>query len=170
MLIRILAAAFLFLTLTGCILQSRKPIFSDEQGELILAPYGSRFESYSIDGGNWKKDEETISFTPANRHYVASDGKSDFTVTFAAIGGTWWAMQGQEKGNPANYYLADTQKGEVFFYPLTCKQLQDTAKFGDFIEFKGDDCFVKDGADTAAMFKALAAEPRQPGLKLVPLP
>ena len=170
MLTRFLAAVFLCLALTGCILQSKEPLFTDSQGELMLAAYGSRFASYSLDNGIWKKDEETISFTPAGKHYSASDGKTDFTVTFAAIGGSWWAMQGQEKGKPANYYLADAQNGEIFFHPLACKQLQDSAKFGDFIYFKDDDCFVKNGVDTAAMFKSLAAERRQPGMKLVPLP
>lgn len=169
MLTRILAAVILCLALTGCILQSKEPLFTDAQGELMLAKYGSSFASYSLDNDNWKKDEETISFTSTNRHYVASDGKTDFTVTFAAIGGSWWVMQGQEAGKSANYYLADAQSGEIFLYPLACKQLQDSGKFGAFIDFKDDDCFVKDGVDAAAMFKSLAAEPRKPEMKLVPL-
>ena len=165
-----LIAVILCFGLSGCILQSEKPLFTDEQGELMLKAYGSRFASYSLDNGIWKKDEGTISFTPTGQHYTASDGKTDFSVTFAAIGGSWWAMQGQEAGKPPNYYLADTREGEVLFYPLACKELQGSAKFGAFIDFKDDDCFVKEGVDAMAMFKSLVAKPPPVGMKLVPLP
>jgi hypothetical protein len=163
-------AVILCLSLRGCILQSRVPLFTDEQGELMLKDYGGRFASYSLDDGIWKKDAETISFTATNKHYIASDGKTDFSVTFAAIEGSWWAMQGQEAGKLANYYLADARKGEIFFYPLACKQLQDSAKFGNFIDFRGDDCFVKEGVDAMTMFKSLATAPPPAGMKLVPVP
>ncbi len=164
---RFFITAVFCLALTGCILQSEEPLFSDELGELILAQYGSRFASYSLDGGVWKRDDEDISFMPVKQHYVASDGKNSFDVTFAANAGSWWVMQVQEADKPS-YLLADVQDGELFLYPLSCLPLRERGKFGDVIEFKGDDCFVKDGVKTAAMFTALAAEFDDPSLKLVP--
>ncbi len=167
---RCIAAIFLCLALSGCILQSKEPLFSDEQGELILETYGNRFATYSLEGNNWKKDDETISFAPVDKHYVMSIGNDKLIVTFAAIDVSWWAIQGQEEGKSFNYYLADAQNGEVLLYPLACTELQDAAKFGNFIDFKDSDCFVKNSVDAAAMFKALAAEPRQAKMKLVPVP
>jgi hypothetical protein len=167
---QLLAAAVLCFCLSGCILQSKEPLFTDEQAELALKDYGNRFASYSRDGGIWKKDAETISFTAINKHYTASDGKTDFIVTFVPIGASWWAMQGQEAGKPPNYYLADAREEEVLFYPLACKELRNAGIFGDFIDFKDDDCFIKDGVDAIAMFKSFTAAPPPVGMKLVPLP
>lgn len=173
--IQFLVAAVSCLALSGCILQSKEPLFTDEQGELMLAKYGSRFASYSLDNGNWKKDEETISFTPVNEHYVASIGDDKLTVTFVGLSQSWWAVQGQEEGKPFNYYLAYARSEGIFLYPLGCKELQDAAKFGSFIDFKDGDCtvkdgVVKDGALALAMMFKLSKEPGEPEKKLVPLP
>lgn len=167
---RFLAAIIVCLTLTGCILQSKTPLFTDEQGELILATYGRHFATYSLDGGSWKKDEGMIGLTPASKHYVMAEGKTTVAITFAAIADSWWVMQVQEAGKPVSYSLVDAQKGEIFLHPLNCGLLRKSGKFDGFITFEGEDCSVKDGADATAMFKSLAAEPRQPDMKLVPLP
>ncbi len=170
MLTRFLAAAFLAFALTGCILESKEPLFSDEQGELILAPYGNRFATYSLDSGVWKKDEGAINVTPENKHYVMAEGKVAVAITFTAVADSWWVMQAHEAGKPASYSLVDARKGELLLYPLNCKPLRESGKFNGFMAFEGEDCVVRDGVDTAAMFTLLAGEPGPSRMKLVPLP
>ncbi|MGH6906883.1 MAG: hypothetical protein ACREDX_03390 [Aestuariivirga sp.] len=136
----------------------------------MLASLGSRFASYSWDNGNWKEDKETIGFTAEGRHYVVSDDRSRFTITFAAIATSWWAMQAEEKGKSITYSLIEAKDGALLLYPLSCKPLHESGKFEDFIAFNDDDCFVKDGVDKLQMFKALATQPGQPNMKLVLLP
>jgi len=167
---RFLTTAILCLALTGCILQSKEAVFLDEQGELMLGVYGNRFATYSLDGGVWKKEEGTISVTPENNHYVIAESTVAVVITFAAISGSWWAMQAQEAGKPVSYSLISAGKDELLLYPLNCGPLRLSGKFNAYISFDGEDCTVKAGADTGAMFKALAAEPGQSRMKLVPLP
>ncbi len=170
MLIRILTAVFLCLSLSGCVLESKKPIFAEADGKLLLASYGTRFASYSLTGGNWSKEEETLSFIAEGQHYVASDGKVKIDVNFVNVSGNWWVVQVQESGKPANYAMAEAQNDEIFIYPLACKTMREQGGFERFVDFKDDDCIVREGADTAAMFAALVAKPATADMKLVPLP
>ena len=163
------AALLLFLALTGCVLQSAVPVFSASDGEPLLKDYGLHFASYSLDKGVWVKEADTIDFTARARHYEATTGDSAMDVTFANIGGSWWAMQAVEKDKGAVYALIEVKGGELFVHPVACKPLLQSAKFGDFIAFKNDDCFVKDGIDAMAMFRALAADPGISDMKLVPV-
>ena len=118
MLTRFFAAVVLCFSLSGCVLQSEQPIFTDADSRLLLASYGTRFASYTSTGGNWSKEEETLSFTAEGQHYVASDGKVKIDVNFANISGDWWVVQVQEGGKPPNYALAEAQNGGIFIYPL----------------------------------------------------
>jgi len=167
---RFLAAVFLCFALSGCILQSKEPLFSDAEGELLLAPYGGRFATYSLEGDNWERDEGTIGLIPTAKHYVITEGKTAVSITFAALSGSWFVMQAEETGKPASYTLVDAQKGELLLHPLNCEPLRKSGKHGDAITFDGEDCTIKPGADTAAMFKSLAAEMGPARMKLVPLP
>ena len=170
MLTRLFAAVVLCLSLSGCVLQSEQPIFSDADSKLLLASYGTRFASYTLAGGNWSKEEEILSFSAEGQHYVATDGKVKIDVNFVNISGDWWVVQVQEGGKPPNYALAEAQNGGIFIYPLACKAMREQGGFERFVNFKNDDCIVREGADTAAMFAALVAEPGTADMKLVPLP
>ena len=167
---RFFAAVFLCLFLTGCILQSKEPLFSDAEGELLLTAYGSRFATYSLEGNSWKRDEGTIDLIPTSKHYVMAEGKTAVSITFAAISGSWFVMQAEETGKPASYTLVDAQKSELLLHPLNCEPLRKSGKHGDAVIFDGEDCTIKPGADTSAMFKSLAAEMGPAKVKLVPVP
>jgi hypothetical protein len=169
MLKRLAVVAFLSVLLSGCILQSREPLFDDADGSLLLKDYGTRFASYTFTGAEWKKEDDTITFTAEQHHYIAGDGKSEVPVTFVQLGGDWWVMQGVEVGKPTAYLLAQARMGEVLFYPLTCKSLQEAGGFEDTVSFEGDDCFIRDGTDVLALFATLAASPGKPSTKLVPI-
>jgi len=167
---RFFVAIFLCLALTGCILQSQEPLFSDEQGELVLASYGNQFATYSLEGDAWQRDEGTITFTPTGKRYVLTENKTSVAVTFAAVEGSWFVLQAEETGKPVSYTLLQAQKGELLLHPLNCEPLHKSGKYEGAITFDGEDCTIKPGADTAALFKSLAADRGPARMKLVPVP
>lgn len=146
MLIRLVTALLLGLALSGCILQSKEPLFSDEHGQLVLASYGTRFATYSLEGDVWERDEGAIILTPAANHYILSENRTSVAVTFAAIGGAWFVMQAEETGKPASYTLLEKQEGELLLHPLNCEPLGKSGKHKDAIAFEGEDCTIKPGA------------------------
>lgn len=170
MLSRLSAAILICLALTGCILQSKAPLFSDADGEMILAGMGTDFTPYSFSNGQWTKEDDIIRFTPAGGHYVATDGKSSIDITFSKLSGGFYVLQAVEKDKPTVYGLVELGKGEIVFHPLTCTALRETGSFASYVTFKDDDCMVKDDADTGAMFAAMAADPVPSPSKLVAIP
>lgn len=154
--------------LGGCVLESKTPIIATDAGEALLDGYGLSFVSYGLRDGEWRKDNETFQFVPKGHHYEVSSGGDTMDIAFAKLDGSWWVMQAQEPGKQATYVLVDARKAELFLYALACKPLKDAGKYDSYIAFKDDDCVVKDGADTTALFKAIAADPGPQTAKIVP--
>jgi hypothetical protein len=168
MLSRILTAFLLSLLLSACVLQSEVPIITAAEGEPLLKDYGLHFGSYSLENGVWKKEQDTITFTIEGKHYTAKTGDSSLDIAFQNISGAWWMMQAVEKDKGATYLLVEAKPSELLVYPVSCSALDKAGKFGDSVEFKGDDCFVKTGADAKALFNAVLTMPGPSEMKLVP--
>jgi hypothetical protein len=166
---RAITAGVLALALSGCILQSKSPLFTDAQAQLALAKYGT-LATYEKSGNDWKRSSDQISFTPTANHYIAKAGKSELEISFVPIDGNWWALQAVEAARPATYVLVDAEARELLFYPIACKDLKDGGKFADAIAFVDSDCFVKPGADYKALFKSLTSTPGEASAKLVSTP
>ena len=66
--------------------------------------------------------------------------------------------------------LIKAEPKELLVYSLECKILGELGKFENDIEFKESSCFVKEGADKAALFKALIGNASEPSSKLVSEP
>src|SRR5438874_510331 len=155
MLSRILTAFILTLFLSACVLQSEVPVIAASDGEPLLKDYGLHFANYSMENGAWKKEQDSITFIIEGTHYTAKTGDSSLDITFQNISGAWWAMQAVEKDKGATYLLVEAKPSELLVYPAACEPLKKSGKFGQFIDFKDDDCFVKSGANAKEMFKAL---------------
>lgn len=168
MLGRIIVISLFVLALGGCVLQSKTPFIAADAGEALLDSYGLKFVSYGLSKGNWKRDNETFIFVPEGRHYRITAGKDSLDIAFKKLEGNWWILQAEEAGKQPVYSLVDAQKAELFLYPMACKPLKDAGTYDAWIEFKGDDCIIKDGVDTAALFKAFAADPGPQTSKIVP--
>jgi hypothetical protein len=156
------------LLLTGCVLQSETPLVSDSDGTLALQDLGARFASYSQHGTSWEKDDDVLSFKAEGHHYLGSDGQSTITVTFMAVKPGLWAVQGEEPGKPASYMIAERRDDALYLAPIACEPLAKAGTFAALVEFKGDDCYAKPGADAASLFAAAAALDLPETLKLVP--
>ena len=154
--------------LSGCILGSKNPLFAEAEAKLLLADYPNP-AAYERNNGVWEKINEPVVFTPQVSHYVMKPepGDPEVQISFVPIEGPWWVLQANEPEKPATYVLIKAEPKELLIYPLTCTMLKESGKFGNDIEFKDSDCFVKEGADKMALFKALIGNASEPSSKLV---
>ena len=158
MLKRIATLAVLGLALGGCYLQSKTPVIPANGGELLLKDYGDRFVSYSLKGDKWESDGDIVTFTAKGDHYEGSDGKDTFEVALARIKGPWWlGQQTHEDKSGYDYALVEALPKDLLIHVVDCNDLKKAGGFDSLVEFQKDDCFVKEGADTVALLKALVA-------------
>jgi hypothetical protein len=101
------------LLLSGCVLESAEPLIPDAEAELVLGAGTSRYAPYSLHDGVWKKEDGQFTFTAEGNHYRATDGKSEVIFTFKTISGRLTALQTQEEGKHASYYLAEHQDNDI---------------------------------------------------------
>ena len=166
---RVILLSLLAFGLSGCILETKKPLFADADAKLLLADYPN-LAAYERDDGGWKKSDDPLSFTPEASHYLVKSGSSDMQIFFVPIEGPWWILQGTESTGPTSYVLVKAEPKELLVYSLDCKSLKDAGKYGNDIDFVDSDCFVKEGADKAALFKSLTGFVKEPSTKLVSEP
>ena len=165
---RMIFLGLLAFGLTGCNLESKKPLFVEEEAKLLLADYPN-LAAYERDEGGWKKNADPLNFTPEASHYLVKSGTSEMLISFVPIEGPWWVLQAAETAT-TSYVLIKAESKELLVYSLECKILKESGKFGNDIEFKDSDCFVKEGADKTALFKALIGNASEPSSKLASEP
>jgi hypothetical protein len=163
---RVIFLSLLAFGLTGCILETKKPLFSDAEAKPLLADYPN-LAAYERDDGGWKKSAEQLSFTLEASHYLVKSGTSEMRISFVPIEDPWWILQAAEPAGPTSYVLVKSEPKELLLYSLECKTLKETGKFERDIEFKDSDCSVNTEVDKIVLFKALIANAGEPSTKLV---
>ena len=143
---RVIFLSLLAFGLTGCNLETKKPLFADAEAKLLLADYPN-LAAYERDDGGWKKNADPLNFTPEASHYLVKSGTSEMAISFVPIEGPWWVLQAAE-ATATSYVLIKAEPKELLVYSLDCKTLKESGKFENDIEFVDSNCFVKDGADT----------------------
>jgi hypothetical protein len=164
--LRVIFLGLLALSLAGCNLETRKPLFADADAKLLLADYPN-LVAYERDDGNWKKSADSLNLSAEASHYLVRSGTSDVVVSFVPLEGPWWILQAAETAGTSSYILIKAEPKELLAYSLECKKLQESGKFGNEIEFKDSSCFVKHEADKMRLFKALIGSASEPSTKLV---
>ena len=164
MLKRLLIFIGMGLLLTGCVLQSHEPLFSESDGAPLPEALGKHFVMENFDDGAWAKEEGSITLKAVGHHYVATDEakKDEIAALFVPLDKNWWVMQAQEKDKPSVYILAKAEGDTLLLNPLTCEDLKLKPTAAAEISFEGDDCYLK-GGQSIDYFKALmaAAKPAQ---------
>ena len=155
----------LCLMLGGCILQSPKPIFAENEGKPVLKQFGSSFVAFNRESGEWKKQDDVVKFTTVGNHYVVQDKSGDINVLFAQLSDQWWVMQTNETGKPATYLLAKFEGKALVLNILSCKVLKTNVSMKDAISFKGDDCTANEQM-TKDKFIELTKSPEPAVLKI----
>jgi hypothetical protein len=162
---RAILLSLLAFGLTGCNLETKKPLFAEADAKLLLADYPN-LAAYERDEGGWKKNADPLNFTPEASHYLVKSGTSEMSISFVPIEGPWWVLQASE-ATATSYVLIKAEPKELLVYSLECKILKESGKFESDVEFKDSNCFVKEGADKMALFKALIGNASEPSSKLV---
>jgi hypothetical protein len=165
---RVIFLSLLAFGLSGCILESKKPLFADADAKLLLTNYPN-LSYYERNDDAWEKVNEPIILTPQAVHYVIRPEPSDpeIHISFVSIDDPWWALQANEPGKAASYVLIKAEPKELLVHPLDCKTLQESGKFGNEIEFVGSSCSIKERTDAMALFKSLIGIAGEPSTKLV---
>jgi hypothetical protein len=166
-LVRAFLAAVLALALSGCILQSKLPLFGDGDAKMLLADYAN-LATFEKTSGEWVKAKDQIVFVAQGAHYTATLDKTELAIRFVPIKDGWWVLQAEEVAKPAAYLLVEAKPKEVLFYPIACKTLKEKGSFETSIEFVDSDCFIKPDADYRALFSGFTASPGEATTKLVP--
>ena len=82
---QILAFAALAALLCGCVLQSRVPLYSDADGQLILGETGGPAQMSNWRDGKWVADKDQLRISVTGKHYQAEN----IAMTFVALSGDW---------------------------------------------------------------------------------
>lgn len=166
---RAIFAGILAVALSGCILQSKLPLFGDAQAKRLLADYPN-LVAYEKSGQDWVKSKEQFVIAASGPRYTATVDKTELVFRFVPITGTWWVMQAVEADKPTSYVLVDAQASELLIYPITCKALETSGNYTKLVKFAGSDCFIKFGADYKMLFTKLSEAPGEATTKLVSEP
>ena len=149
----------------GCILQSPKPLFSENEGRPVLKQFGTSFVTFNRESGEWKKQDDVVKFMAVGNHYVVQDKSGDINVLFAQLNDQWWVMQTNETGKAATYLLAKFEGNALVLNILSCKVLKTMKSMKDAISFKGDDCTANERM-TKDKFVELTKSPEAALLKI----
>jgi hypothetical protein len=160
--------AVLILTLAGCVLQSKEPVFSDEQASLVFGAVPVTMRSYSWKDGGWVEEKENLALTVEGRHYVAKEDGDTAGLAFIPLSGGWFAVQATEEGKAVNYTLATVKDGAAVFHLLECDALKKRAGLEAYVSYQRDDCFIKEGVAAMALFGELIKQPGEPSAKIEP--
>lgn len=142
--------------LSGCILQSEVPLFSDKDSVLALGVQGGAAKMESLDNGEWVAEKEPLSIRVKGRHYEAVSKTSTVVLHFVSLGGDAYVLQGAEDGKESAYLIAEVKDGVALVRPLACKDVKQEMKVSRWIKFDGDNCLVPLGSPAPFIFKTLA--------------
>ena len=120
---RAILLSLLAFGLTGCNLETKKPLFAEADAKLLLADYPN-LAAYERDQGGWKKNADPLNFTPEASHYLVKSGTSEMSISFVPIEGPWWVLQAPE-ATTTSYVLIKAEPKELLVY-ITSKQKAST--------------------------------------------
>ena len=152
--------------LCGCVLQSRVPLYSDGDGQLILGETGGPAQMSDWRDGKWVADKDQLRISVTAKHYKAEN----ITMTFVPLKDEWLVLQAVEEGKSAVYLLAQAKGWAVEVWPLACADVKKNAAFATWISYEGDDCFINPGAPAKELFAASLANPGHATSRLELLP
>lgn len=156
MLKRMAVLGVCLLALTGCILQSERPLFSDADSVLVLGSVSGTARLESLEKGEWVAEKDPVTITVKGNHYEALAEKSTVILHFVSLGGNDYVLQGSEDGKASSYLIAEVKDGVALVRPLACKDVKQEMKVSRWIKYDGDNCSVPLGSPAKMIFRTLA--------------
>ena len=163
---RVFILAVLAVAIGGCVLQSRTPRYGDHDAILALGKAGGVAVMSNWQDGAWVADAEQIEIKVDGQHYEAISKTGNIGLTFVAIQGPWFVLQGTDGDHAAVYMLAEIRNGGAEIRPLACRDLKTNTDVAAAISFEGDDCYIKPDAEMKPIFAALLASPEAASSRL----
>ena len=167
---KFIALAFTAIVLCGCMLQSRLPLYDDTSSELALGAIGGKTRTANMKKGKWVVDDETVKVTVVGHHYEISANAATIAVRFVKLEGPWYVIQAMETGKPAIFALAEIKNGIADLRVPGCVTLRKKPELAKWIEYAGDDCFIKPDAAKTEFFLALAKTAGEPTSRMEIIP
>lgn len=145
MMFRLLSVLLLTFALAGCVLESAKPLFPDQQGVLALEGLGTRFAAEVFENGAWKRQDNSITLTAEGRHYLGMSSEensrpADFLLL--PMEGSRHLLQMSEEGRSSGYVVVEIKDGTVLLQPVFCDEIKLPPDAASWISFSGTDCKV----------------------------
>lgn len=156
MLKRMAVLGVCLVALTGCILQSDQPLFSDRDSSLALGGKSGAAKLESLEKGEWVAEKDPVTITVKGNHYEALSEKSTVILHFVSLGGDDYVLQGTEDGKASSYLIAEVKDGVALVRPLACKDVKQEMKVSRWIRYDGDNCSVPLGSPVKMIFRTLA--------------
>lgn len=164
--LRTFSAVLLMFILSGCVLQSKAPLFGDSEAKLVFGDGPQVARVFSRKDGAWVDENETVTLTPEGQHYVAMAKDGAVTLRFIPLQGPRFVVQANEADKPPVYLLADVGRRSADFRVLSCDDLKSNGAISQWVSYQGDDCFVEDHAPRDQLFKAILAMPGEASSRL----
>lgn len=165
------------LTLAGCVLDSKEPLFKDSDGELALGKGPVSFTGWTLEKDGWQQDSSgaKMTVTAIGHSYDVmvpeGEGKapSHGTATFVKLDGSHYVVQVVDPDSKTtSYAVASIDKDEVYLGLLACTDLEKAAVTGGHIDFEKYSCHARDVSDARVFFGSIQALAKQE-MKLVPV-
>ena len=160
--------------LSGCVLHSKTPIFSDADAVLALGKKPLTFAVSAEDKGQWvANDEPVLSAQVEGRHYLVPDASAPNDATkaeryaFVPLDAMRFVVQAVA-GGEADYAIATWDGTTLLVSPLQCELLKTSLKTNAEVMFLNDACSLRP-SDTPPLelFAKLAQRAGKPTLRLV---
>ena len=153
--------------LSGCILQSPAPNFSEADGKPLFGKNGGTFLSYEFSDGKWNTDGKDIRIVAVGQHYELADVTDVTKMVFIPLGGPWWFAQTTEASGKSAYGIVRVKGAEFYLFALACSKLKNNVAAIPFVDFEKDDCLLAPNTEVQKLVN-LVEDDSQHQMKLVP--
>jgi hypothetical protein len=157
--------AVMALALSGCMIESPAPLFSD--ADVTVNPVSGKLAMFRFEKNTWVREKDEIMLEPEGRHFIVRDGANTIALTFVALEENWWVVQAAEDKKPAQYALFHDGREHGLVYNLPCKDMKVTPA-AQHLDFSNDDCTIKAGTDAKPFFANLVDVAGEKDMMLVP--
>ncbi len=166
---RLIVLVLAAVLLSGCILQSREPLYGDKDSSLVLGEASGVTRTASRKTGAWEDDPEALPIRPEGNHYVV-EGKATVELHFVKLQGDWFVLQARQPQGPAAFLLARIKDKVAEARPLACREVETIHALEASVVPVGDNCFIREGADPRKLFKAILKTNPEPSVRLLIVP
>lgn len=177
--LRLALAVLLSVLLAGCILETERPLFKEEDGALALGRKASAYGAWNKVNGTWqeaKTEAGHLILNPEGRHYrieIVDAASKDTTqeqmrVLFVPLAQKKFVLQAEADGENPVYAIGELVGRDLLISALFCTDLKKTDAASKEIIFEGLNCRASKVKNPREFLARIASSLPPPELKLAP--